>query len=439
MFRRVLVYIVLLLIILVGFTVYLLKALSSPLVYGIDGPYYVLQVKYLLAHGGLKYLDPPLAFYLLTDFSVLVGDVFLGVKVGSILVYLLAAVPLFFLVKKLSNSIGGLVAASSYIFSSYLVRLGFDFLKNAMGLLFLSVFFYMVLRGLKEDNIQYSIIAAILLVVTGLTHILDFGVGYVFILLLLAYNVFSRNREALRHVLLPLATGTLLLVAGFTVYTVMGGDPYKALNFLRLLGEEVYTVALTPWELAKTITPLILGAVGILLSVKKLKGAEKQVLLAVSVMLIVLNIPLIPMQYLWRFNLMTAVLAPIILGVVTGLIRDNTLAVIVGLIVVGLLLPQFIVQLQAMHPSIPEPEYQELKQLVEKIPKNTLIITPDTRLRYWIETLYENVARKPPGPTPYPQLIVFDKNPNTRKPWIPPRARIYYRGEYVEAYIITNP
>ncbi len=415
---------------------YLLKALSSPLVYGIDGPYYVLQVKYLLAHECLKYLDPPLAFYVLAGFSVLIGDVFLGVKIGSILVYLLASIPLFFLVRRLSSNVGGLVAASTYIFSGYLVRLGFDFLKNAMGLLPLSLFFYTVLRGL-EDDIRYSIAASVLLVVTGLTHILDFGVGYAFAILLLVFNIVFGNRRMLRHVLLPLVTGTLLLVAGFTVYTLMGGDPYKALNLLRLIGEEVDTVALTSWELAKTITPLILGLTGILLSMK-FKGTRKKVLLVVSVILIALNIPLIPMQYLWRFNLMTAILAPIILGAIAGSVKDNIVAVIVGLVVVSLLLPQFIVQLQAAHPSIPEPEYQELKQLVEKIPENTLIITPDVRLRYWIETLYENVAGKPLGPTSYPQLVVFDRNPNARRPWIPPRAKEYYSGKYIEAYIINN-
>lgn len=436
--KSLLLFLVLFLVVSVGFVVYLFKALSSPLVFGIDGPYYVLQVEYLLGHGCLKYLDPPLAFYVLAGFSVLIGDVFLGVKVGSLIVFLLASIPLFFLVRRLSGSIGGLVAVLSYVFSSYLVRLGFDFLKNAMGLLFLSLFFYMVLRGLGEDDLRYSIGASLLLIVTGLTHILDFGVGYGFALLLLVFNIVSRNRGGIKHLLLPVATSTLLLVAGFTVYTVMGGDPYKALNLLRLMGEETSNITLTPWELAKTVTPLILGVTGIILSFR-LNGVEKQVVLAVSIILIVLNTPLIPLQYLWRFNLMTAILAPIILGVLVGLVRDKTIAVAASLVIIGLLLPQFIVQLQAVHPSIPEPEYGELRKLVENLPANTLIIAPDTRLRYWIETLYENVAKKPPGPTPYPQLIVFDKNPSTRKPWIPPHARKYYSGEYIEAYIITSP
>ena len=428
-------YLVLIAIVVVGFVVYLLKAFSSPLVYGIDGPYYVLQVRHLLSHGCLKYLDPPLAFYVLAGFSVLFGDVFIGVKVGSIVFFLAASIPLFFLVERLGGRVDGLVAAASYVFSGYLVRLGFDFLKNAMGLLFLALFFYMVVRGFERDEFRYSLLASLTLIVVGLTHILDFGVGYGFAIILLVYGLFSKDKVLFKHAILPVVVGSIMLVAGFTVYTLMGGDPYKALNLLRLIGEEADTIMLSPWELAKTITPLILGVAGILLSTR-LKTPARQVIIACSIILLALNTPLIPLQYLWRFNLMTVILAPIILGVLVGSIRDEKLSAITGLVIIGLLLPQFIVQLQTMHPSIPEKEYQELKQLIDKIPVNTLIITPDTRLRYWVETLYENVARRPPGPTPYPQLIVVDKNPIARKPWIPPRSIEYFKGEYIEAYLI---
>ncbi|MCD6368851.1 MAG: hypothetical protein J7L38_03535, partial [Thermoproteales archaeon] len=58
-----------------GFLIFLRAFNATPLLPGIDGPYYAVQVNWILKYGGLKYLDPPLTFYsklvLLTLFTSL--------------------------------------------------------------------------------------------------------------------------------------------------------------------------------------------------------------------------------------------------------------------------------------------------------------------------------------------------------------------------------
>ncbi len=48
----------------IGFAFYLEILTRHPLMYGIDGPYYLVQVRSLLEAGRLEYGDPPLSFVL---------------------------------------------------------------------------------------------------------------------------------------------------------------------------------------------------------------------------------------------------------------------------------------------------------------------------------------------------------------------------------------
>ena len=71
----------------------------------IDGPYYLIQVRGILTTGGIIYGDPPLTFYLLALFSLISGDIMLGVKVGAALLSALSLIPAYFLIKRVGRSI----------------------------------------------------------------------------------------------------------------------------------------------------------------------------------------------------------------------------------------------------------------------------------------------------------------------------------------------
>ncbi len=93
---------------------YMLKEFTTPLLYGIDGPYYYIQVSSILMNGHLKYLDPPLSFYILTAYSVLLNDIFAGIKVGTVITTLLATYAIYYLVRYITSPAGGLIASLLY-------------------------------------------------------------------------------------------------------------------------------------------------------------------------------------------------------------------------------------------------------------------------------------------------------------------------------------
>ena len=102
---------------LLGFVFYLWIFLRNQLVPMIDGPYYLIQVRSLLSMGVLVYGDPPLTFYLLSLFSVLLGDIGLGVKVGAAFFSALSTIPAYFLMKRVGKSVlAGLIAMLLVVF-----------------------------------------------------------------------------------------------------------------------------------------------------------------------------------------------------------------------------------------------------------------------------------------------------------------------------------
>jgi len=126
---------------LASLAIYLAKEFTTPLLYGIDGPYYYIQVSHLLTEGFLKYSDPPLSFYILAAFSVMLKDVVSGVKVGSAFITLLTVYPIFFLVKYITKSrISAFLSALTFSLSPLLVRMCFDLIKNSMGSIVFDVY-----------------------------------------------------------------------------------------------------------------------------------------------------------------------------------------------------------------------------------------------------------------------------------------------------------
>jgi len=108
------------LILILGFGFYLYILTRHPLIYGIDGPYYLTQVRSLLESAHLKYGDPPLAFLIFAFFTLLSsGDIALGIRFGVALFSALSAVPLYFWIKRVTRSkMSGYTSMLACIFSS---------------------------------------------------------------------------------------------------------------------------------------------------------------------------------------------------------------------------------------------------------------------------------------------------------------------------------
>ncbi len=415
-------------VVIIALAVYGLREFSSPLLYGIDGPYYQVQVASILRSGSMLYDDPPLAFYTLAGFSILLGDVVSGIKVGSLLITLLGAFAIYYLVRETSGEMGGMTAAVIYAFNPWMARMIMELMKNAMGLTFLSI---------RRGDLRLSILSSAFMVLTGLTHILDFGVALAILLLMALLH--RGDGRSLRLLSPPILAALALLWLGFTT-DLMGGDPYKGVALLQEMaggsgGAGVRHARGVNLMILDALPPLLVAISGLILSLGLgSTSSVRDTLLPSSVVLLALSFPLNPGNFLWRFVLMTAVLAPIIVGSALGRVGNPGVASALFLIVMSLLLPLTISKVNAARPSIPVKEYGELRDLVQGLRDGYTLVVPSPRLLYWVQTLDPGAARSPREGSGAMVLIVDRQTP--RPPFL--RGRPLYRGRFVEAFLLDG-
>ena len=390
----------------VGFAFYLWILTRHPLIYGIDGPYYLIQVGSLLKGEGLKYGDPPLAFLLFAFFTVLVGDVTLGIRIGVALFSSLSAVPVYFIVKEATKAKhAGYVAMLACIFSVPHIRMMNDLLKNVVGACFLLFFVYYIQDlALREGNRRNLFFAAFFLILTGITHILDFGVALLFLGLypLMAVALNFNKRSFLRSVgVVSLILG-FFVAAAFLVFPSLFTDFYKGISFLSDLfsasAQSHPIFFLLDSRSGGLIIPvLVIGAV---LTVYEWRGGKKGAVLTLSTATIVgtlLSLPFIPQQWLWRFLLMEFIPLAIIIGYGASKMERKIAIAIFLILCISPLVYQSIEESRRMHPTINEEGYRELEMIERILPSDSVVIA-HMPVAYWIQYIAGCDIAKRPSP-----------------------------------------
>ena len=399
-------HLILILIFLVGFGFYLYILTRHLLIYGIDGPYYLVQVEHLLKNGSLKHGDPPLAFLIFAFFTlVLNGNTTLGIRVGLALVSALSAIPAYFYVKKVSNSqLCGYVAMLVCVFAAPHVRLLNDLLKNAVGILFLLCFvYYLHLISIEGEHSKKNLLfAAVFLVLTGATHVLDFGVALLFLTIyMLTGFFFLRNWKKLaKNAVVLLAIVGLFAAGALITFPSLFTDFFKGVSFLQDLffeeaGEAPPIFFLFDPVGGSFILPILLvGAVLCFYEWKKGNELETLALAAATLVGALLAFPLIPPEWLWRFLLMEFISMSFILGIAVSKIEKRIVLVAFLLLCVFPLILQGIGVSKNMRPTIREDDYWQLEIISLHVPSNSVIIV-DFMYGYWVEYLTgEDIAKK---------------------------------------------
>lgn len=387
-----------------SFVFYLLILTTSPLIYGIDGPYYLIQVRSLLETGQLHYGDPPLAFFLFTFFTILLGgDMTLGVKAGVALFSSFSAVPLYFLVKCVSkNQSAGYVAMIVGIFSAPHIRLMNDLLKNAVGACFLLFFVYYLQEVWHSGQSWKNLFLTIFfLVLTGATHVLDFGIAILFLSLYLVASIALDIKKSsfVKSAVLIILVLAAFLAAAFLMFPSLFTDFNKGLSFLR----DLFSATESTSPLLFLIDPrgggLIIPilAVGAILAVYEWRMRKKEaaaVLFVVTILGLMLSFPLIPQEWLWRFLLMEFIPIAFIIGYSTSKIERRIILSIFLLLCVFPLVIQSFEVARLMGPTINEEAYDELVILTSFVPANSVIlVTP--RIMYWVEYITrQDIAKR---------------------------------------------
>jgi hypothetical protein len=149
---------------------------GSPYPIGVDGFFYPIQVRSLLAHGSLVYPASPLTFWWMAPFAA-ITDPITGAKLGAALGGALIAIPAFGVGARLGKGVGaGLVAAALATTSAGSAYLSIEFVKQGIGLTVALAALWLILRMLEAPSRRRVILAIGGVSATLLAHKLAAGV-----------------------------------------------------------------------------------------------------------------------------------------------------------------------------------------------------------------------------------------------------------------------
>lgn len=458
--RRELFLLTLLLILGFSFFTYILT--RYPLIYGVDGPYYLIQVKSLLEKGQLKYGDPPVAFYIFAFFTLLSGgDITKGIKTAVILFSTLSIIPLYLWARNVSKSaISGFAAALAYMFSSLYLWLVGNFLKNAVGVFFLYCFIYELHSLISNGkNIRTLFMAIVFLTLTGATHALDFGVAMEFLILYMLFAMLVKTTDRLKtDVKILFWTGILYAFLAPLFFPFFFSDFYKPLGLVSSLGsrEQPNIVLQTLRELFDPIKFLanprdgifVLPtlAIGTVLSVYEWRHGRKEAVLTLATVTtfgitIMLPIPITPADWIWRVLVMEFIPISFIIGYCFSKIPFNfkvsAFILLICLIPISL---QTVMMQEVLCPTISEFEYYEIMRMKLYIPKNAILFV-DITASYWIEYVTERQIARQFSPDlwrKYNVMLVIDKK-SIFPQYVPPNAFKIFEGKRFTLYILLPP
>ncbi len=395
-FTRNIEWLILFLIVFFGFVFRLLVYLQYPYSYGIDGPYYNIQVKSVLSTGWLFYDDTPFIFYYFAPWALLLGDVTLGIKIGISVLSSLIAVPTFLLTKRLAGDWkAGAIAAFMVLFNPLHMRLLNDLLKNTAGIFFMLCFLYLFLKTCEKPESQYYAASFVFLLLTFTTHIYPSGLSLLVVLGYLVATWILKGAFPSREGRVSLILFGSLIVCLATLLAIMPGAFWKfskILSFISSFEEE--TIDLTFHEVMQIVyllsIPLILGLTYLVNDLwRERSGKERLLLISIFAVCSFLSLPFIPPDWRWRFSLMNFL--PLAFFTGYGLIRANhdlpkivTVALI--LVISFSSLYDAVLYSQRMGPIINEAGIEELEKLREVLPSDSIIIVHG-RIFYWVQLI----------------------------------------------------
>ena len=416
----------------------------SPLMYGIDGPYYLIQVESILDTGTMSYVDPPFCFYFFALLSAVVGDPTTAIKLGTILFCALTVVPAYLTGKRLTSSKPA--AAASVVVCSLspgLIALSGEFVKNAVGSFFLLSFVYLCLRILKGDDTKATKVAAVAAFgLAALTHILDLGLAVLFLILLsIASFAMNVNRKGFLAFSLPLLGCSVLICAAayfaYSGYTIDIGKGFSFVSdFLESLAN--YDDPSLRMIIGRGLPQYLsigAGFVSLVLLWRKGRVSDAILVACSTTVLFLLNLPFVPRDWAWRFSLMSFVPMSHVLAALIGLIGEKDIQWgITALLALLFLVTQTLPGSEKVGPTITPQGYNDLVQMSQYVPPHSRVASR-VGGRYWVEYVLDSQAFKPPSPGEQlsnPAYFILGRE----DPLPPPSSVLLYRGVTLSLYAV---
>ncbi len=389
-------YSLLFLVFILSFGFYLFILTRSPILYGSDGPYYLIQVRSLFEISSLEYGDPPLSFFIFAFFTLLFnGDMIFGIRFSVALFSALTNVPLYFWTKKVTHSeFSSYIAMFICTFSAPHIRLFNGPLKNTVGAFFLTCFiFYLHSLIIEGENKRAFFLCTVFLILTATTHILNFGVALLFLILYpIVALIFSpvKKNYLLRIIGFMLLITLFFSILAYITYPTVFSDFHKGLAFFNALfsrkGEYSEIRYLFDYSGGIFILPILTA--GFILSLYEWKKGKKPVtIITVTIIGLLLTFPLIPDGWYYRIVLMEFIPISFIVGYITSKttskIFSNPIYHIIFVFIILILIHQSILYSKRLSPSIDEGKYQEIESIMQNVSNNSIIVCP--RQNYWVQ------------------------------------------------------
>lgn len=445
-------YLYLVLIVVFGFILYLHILTRYALAYGVDGPYYLIQVRSILENGRLKYDDPPLALYIFTLFTLLFGgNMTLGIKVGTSLFSALSAVPIHFWMKKVTKSqFSGYLAAIACILSSPHLLLMNNYLKMVVGSFFLFCFLHHLHSMLTEKaSIRTLLLAVLFLVLTGATHAIVFLIAFLFLALyaIVFRLLWAGQKEVMRNLEVLLFVAFFFIIITPLFLPFFFKDFYQALDiaispFYRFRPPTVSSFDIISRFLLDHMSgATVLAAIifGIVLWIYEWRAGKKEAVLAlapVTIVGILLLIPFIPVEWIWRFLYMEFITIAFVLGYGFSRIPRKGMILAAALFLCfSPIIIQTVGASKNLMPTISEADYREIEEMRQYIPPKSVIFA-NPFYSYWIEyvTRTDTAFMFSPGIFQYEHvLILIDK---LFPPTTTPNATKIFEGRRFTLYEI---
>ncbi|MEL7122779.1 MAG: hypothetical protein AAFO07_25255 [Bacteroidota bacterium] len=370
----------------------------TPLISGINGAYYFVQVRSILDGNMLAFADMPLYFYL-NAFLVKIVSFFSSATIESLIVTVvklsdsffigLLVLPLYWLAglfikeDKVTSLEVVLVAFACLSFAP--VFLTSDLQKNSFALPFMTFSLYYFFKFIQSKSIKDIILLSTFLLITGLSH---FGVFSVTLFMVLIGLMVEYKWKAI----LP-----AVLLGGLGLVLIFIFDPVRAERLLNigaiLFGHPMF---LAPPNLLNLILYSLPAGIGLSIVYKwrhSLSHLQKTAILTLSISLILLFFPMLDMQYTGRFSLIAFLPLVVLFFAMQNQLSKGWMWVSkigFSLVIVGTLLMTFV---NPRNPTLTDEAYgdlQEIKTTLED-PDNTLIIARHG-LEWWVAWELETKA-----------------------------------------------
>ncbi|MCD6196007.1 MAG: glycosyltransferase family 39 protein [Staphylothermus sp.] len=439
---------------LVFYTYYLFR---EPLVYGIDGPYYLIQIRWIFDHGSMYYGDPPLTFYLMYLLYLIIRNDILTVKIFVLLTIFSSSILIYYGLRRFIglDNLSSIVISLIYALSPNMIRMSGDFIKNVFGLLLLIIYLLLLMRYNKS---RLNIYGFLLLYMSGLstllTHVLAFGMLIVYTIALLFILMIRRGLRNNTYLFALVLSFIATSLIAYYIDPFHFNDLEKFMYYTRL-GEEVHLQPLGFPQVPRRpsifgdvmylCVPLCTLSIAIFYLVHTLQWEKIYSiwLLVNTVMLVIMLNPLLEYQVFIRLVYASILPAVFIQGIVAKNIGDHVCrhCLLLGLLVIVVITGLSVASTWGS--VISYDEYLELEHIKETIIESTntdqYYIIPRGIPHYWAQYVFspQHVIHSPKTCPKCIDYIVLSKKLGISP--LRPNEKIVFDGKYfqVRRIIIT--